>query len=373
MSRPPLIFWQNMPSHHQVGALDRLGESWGAPVTCVWCEDVSPQRRAQGWPLKPRANLKEVYLPKLDWRQAVDELVASQGGSLHVISGIGAYPQLAHALRGIETQSSSQYAVMAETPVLLGWRAPLRRLKSALGYWPRRNRMLGLLAMGNMAADYYAGVGIPDERIYAFAYQSPYDSSAIACPSDRNRFVYFGQLDHRKGVDLLIRAVAKLEDQPFTLDIIGDGPARAGLAALSTSLGVGDKVNFLGTLPSAELQAKLTGYAFAVVPSRFDGWGMAVNESLQAGLPVLASDRVGAAELVRYSGAGAVYPADSAEALAEQIGKRIGNVDRLDQERAAARQYKDRLRPDVIGNYLKEAIEHMLGARQTKPTPPWVV
>lgn len=362
-----------MPSHHQVGALDRLGEIWGAPVTCVWCGDVSPQRRAQGWPLQARANLKEIYLPKSDWRQAVDEIVVGQAESLHVISGIGAYPQLAHALRGIEKQPSSRYVVMAETPVLLGWRAPLRRLKSALGYWPRRNRMLGLLAMGKMAADYYAGVGIPDKRIYTFAYQSPYHVPTVACPSDWNCFVYFGQLDLRKGVDLLIRAAAKLEGQPFTLDIIGDGPARADLEALSRSLGVCDKVNFLGTLPSAELQAKLPGYAFAAVPSRFDGWGMAVNESLQAGIPVLASDRVGAAELVRYSGAGAVYPADSAEALAEQISKRIGNQDLLTAEREAARQYKDRLRPEVIGDYLKEALEHMLGVRQIKPTTPWAV
>ena len=362
-----------MPSHHQVGALDRLGETWGAPVTCVWCEDVSPQRRAQGWPLQARKNIKEVCLPKSEWRQAVDEVVASQTNSLHVISGVGAYPQLSHALRGIEKHASSRYAVMAESPVLLGWRAPLRRLKSALGYWPRRNRMLGLLAMGKMAGDYYAGMGIPEERIYTFAYQSPYDQRAVNCPSDWARFVYLGQLDRRKGVDLLIRAVAKLRGRYFSLDIIGDGPARADLEALSRSLGVCDKVNFLGTLPSAELQAKLPGYAFAVVPSRFDGWGMAVNESLQAGIPVLASDRVGAAELVCYAGAGAVYPADSMAALAEQIGKRIGNQDLLTAEREAARQYKDRLRPDVIGDYLKEALEHMLGVRQIKPTPPWVV
>jgi glycosyltransferase involved in cell wall biosynthesis len=362
-----------MPSHHQVGALDRLGEIWGAPVACVWCEDVSQQRREQGWPLQPRANLKEAYLPKLGWRQAVDEIVTGQADALHIISGIGAYPQLAHALHRIEKQPSSRYAVIAESPVLLGWRAPFRRLKSALGYWPRRNRMLGLLAMGKMGADYYAGVGIPEERIYTFAYQSPYDLPATACPSHWNRFVYFGQLDPRKGVDLLIRAVAKMKDRSCELDIIGDGPARADLEALSRSLGVRDKVNFLGTLPSAGLQAKLPGYAFAVVPSRFDGWGMAVNESLQAGIPVLASDRVGAAELVRYSGAGAVYPTDSVEALAEQISKRIGNQDLLTAEREAARHFEDRLRPDVIGDYLKEALEHMLGVRQIKPTPPWVV
>jgi glycosyltransferase involved in cell wall biosynthesis len=362
-----------MPSHHQVGALDRLGETWGAPVTCVWCEDVSPQRRAQGWPLQARANLKEVYLPKSEWRQAVDEVVTSHSNSLHVISGVGAYPQLGHAMRDIEKHVSSRYAVMAESPVLLGWRAPLRRLKSALGYWPRRNRMLGLLSMGKMAGAYYAGMGIPEGRIYNYAYQSPYEHPAAQDPSDWSRFVYFGQLSHRKGVDLLIQAVAKMHGRPFALDIIGDGPERTRLVSTARELGIADKVHFLGVLPSAELQARLPDYAFTVVPSRFDGWGMAVNESLQAGLPVLASNRVGASELVSYSGAGAIYPAESVAALAEQIVKRISNQDFLKLEREAAQRYKDKLNPAVIGDYLKEALEHMLGERQSKPTPPWVI
>lgn len=361
-----------MPSHHQVGALDRLGAIWGAQVTCVWGEDVSEERRSQGWPALPRTNVRDIVLPSVGWQTAAEMIVAQHKDALHVFSGIGAYPQLSQALHAVERLPSPRYAVMAETPVLLGWQGWLRRGKSAWNYGTRRKKMFGLLAMGEMAVQYYAGFGVSRERIYLYAYQSLGDGALQIKPKDRSRFVYFGQLDQRKGVDQLIRASARISDY-FTLDIIGDGAERGRLESLARQLGLLNKVNFLGTLPSAELQTKLPGYAFAVVPSRFDGWGMAVNESLQAGIPVIASDRVGAAELVRYSGAGAVYPTDSVEALAEQIGKRIGNVDLLDRERAAARQYKDRLRPDVIGDYLKEALEHMLGARQIKPTPPWVV
>jgi len=371
-SRPPLVFWQNMPSHHQVGALDVLGKAWGAPVTCVWCEDVSAERKSQGWPALPRTNLRETYLPAAGWQTDVRAIISKHRDAVHVFSGIGAYPPITHALGTYERLPGSRYAIMAETPVLLGWQGWLRRCKSAWNYHPRRRKMLGLLAMGEMAAQYYAAFGIKRARIYPYAYQSLYDGGSRCGTESSSRLVYFGQLDHRKGVDILINALAGVRT-PFRLDVIGDGPDRLSLEALTRGLGLEEKINFLGTLPSAELQLLLPGYAFSVVPSRFDGWGMAVNESLQAGLPVLVSDCVGASELVSASGAGVVYPMGSEQKLAELIEARLLDSSLLSKERAAALSYRDKLRPQVIAEYLKDALEHMIGLRSAKPSPPWRV
>ncbi len=368
--KPPLIFWQNMPSHHQVGALDHLARVWGAKVTSVWCEDVSTERRAQGWPSLPRASLAESCLPPIGWESVVERLAVSQPSAVHIFSGLGAYPQLDYALRIIRRSPLPRYAVMAETPVLLGWQGWLRRVKSAWHYFPKRNEMLGLLAMGEMAERYYVGCGVSPGRIIPYAYQSPYAPPSPAEPDAWSHFAYFGQLDHRKGVDLLLRAAADVAC-PFQLDVIGDGPARASLEMLAGCLGLRSKVSFIGTLPSGELQARLPGYAFAVVPSRFDGWGMAINEALQAGLPVLASDRAGAAELVTYSAAGAVYPAESARALAEQLRRRLSDPQLLRRERAAALSYRHKVSSQIIGTYLRDALEHMLGLSSVKPRPPW--
>jgi glycosyltransferase involved in cell wall biosynthesis len=359
-----------MPAHHQVGALDWLGRTWGAPVICVWCEDVSLLRRSHGWPSIERHNLQEVFLPQKRWGGAVDDLIKRHPEALHIFSGIGAYPQITHALRRVEQASVPRYAVMAESPILLGWRAPLRRFKSAWYYWPRRRRMLGLLAMGQFASDFYADLGIPRLRIYPYAYQSPYEPMAADAVAKSGRFVYFGQLDYRKGVDILIKSLSAIRGS-YHMDIIGDGPERLSLEALSRSFGLSEKVSFLGTLPSAELHLRLAGYAFSVVPSRFDGWGMAVSESQQAGLPVLVSDQVGAAELVAASRAGEVYPMGSVRRLAELIQRRLHDSALLNQERAAALSYRHKLRPQVIGQYLNDSLEHMIGLRSIKPKPPW--
>ena len=359
-----------MPAHHQVGALDCLGRDWGAPVIAVWCEDISPLRRSQGWPSLDRPHLKEVFLPQVEWRATVDEVISRHPDAVHVFSGIGAYPQVSYALEMVEQGIDARYVIMAESPVMLAWRGPLRRIKSAWHYWPRRRRMLGLLAMGEIAENFYAGIGIPESRVYPYAYQSPFSSDTAEVAQDAGGLVYFGQLSHRKGVDLLLKALAGIR-HPFRLDVIGDGPDRLSLEALTRRFGLEEKINFVGTLPSAELQQRLPGYVFSVVPSRFDGWGMAVNESLQAGLPVLVSDRVGAAELVTASGAGAVYPMESVKELAALIQARLHDSSLLSKERAAALSYRDKLRPQVVGQYLKESLEHMIGLKLIKPMPPW--
>ena len=359
-----------MPAHHQVGALDCLGRDWGAPVMAVWCEDISPLRRSQGWPSLERPHLKEVFLPRTEWRATVDEVIRRYPDAVHVFSGIGAYPQISYALERVEQGDDTRYAVMAESPVMLGWRGPLRRIKSIWNYWPRRHRMLGLLAMGKIAEKFYAEIGIPETRIYPYAYQSPISPYIAESAQDAGRLVYFGQLSHRKGVDLLLKALAGIHHS-FRLDVIGDGPERASLEALTRQLGLEGKINFVGTLPSAELQRRLPSCALSIVPSRFDGWGMAVNESLQAGVPVLVSDRVGAAELVSASGAGAVYPMESAQKLSELIHARLLDSSWLIRERSAALSYRDKLRPQVIGGYLKDSLEHMIGLRPSKPSPPW--
>ena len=98
MSRPPAFFWQNMPAHHQAGALDRLSAQWGAPVTAVWAGGLSPQRMADGWRPLACASLRQITLPSEGWAEQVRALVADHAGAIHVFSGIGAYPPLDLAL-----------------------------------------------------------------------------------------------------------------------------------------------------------------------------------------------------------------------------------------------------------------------------------
>ncbi|GAA3208950.1 glycosyltransferase [Dactylosporangium siamense] len=92
-----------------------------------------------------------------------------------------------------------------------------------------------------------------------------------------------GRLEPTKRFDLLVRAVAALPDT--TLLLAGEGPARAGLAALAGELGIADRVAFAGGLPHA--RAALCAMDVFASPSPQETFGMAVVEALAAGLPVV--------------------------------------------------------------------------------------
>lgn len=108
-------------------------------------------------------------------------------------------------------------------------------------------------------------------------------------------FLFCGSLIERKGVDLLARAFLKLagEFENVRLRIVGDGKLRHELARV---LGpVGERVEFAGFRDWNELPKEYSSADVLCVPSRYDGWGLVVPEGLASGLPVIATDRMGAA------------------------------------------------------------------------------
>jgi glycosyltransferase involved in cell wall biosynthesis len=108
-------------------------------------------------------------------------------------------------------------------------------------------------------------------------------------------FLFSGSLIHRKGVDLLAAAFVQLarEIPNVRLRIIGDGELRQSLA--QTLLPVCERVEFVGFKDWHELPAEYASGDVLCVPSRYDGWGLVVPEGLASGLPVIATDRMGAA------------------------------------------------------------------------------
>ena len=108
-------------------------------------------------------------------------------------------------------------------------------------------------------------------------------------------FLFSGSLIERKGVDLVARAFVRLagEFDYVRLKIVGEGDLRR---ALVETLGpVKDRVEFVGFKDWDELPGEYARADVLCVPSRYDGWGLVVPEGLAAGLPVIATDRMGAA------------------------------------------------------------------------------
>jgi glycosyltransferase involved in cell wall biosynthesis len=115
------------------------------------------------------------------------------------------------------------------------------------------------------------------------------------------RLLFVGRLVDKKGVDVLLRALALLPD-PVHLVIVGDGPLRRDLDELATSLGVAGRAEFLGKQTRQEVMAQFARAAVVVLPSQVGGGGdqdgvpVVLAEAIAAGVPVVASRLGGIAE-----------------------------------------------------------------------------
>lgn len=101
------------------------------------------------------------------------------------------------------------------------------------------------------------------------------------------------KLNQRENIEVLIRAVERLPATDFHLDIVGDGPLRGELMALANRAGV--SAAFHGYVPYALLPTHYASADVFVHPSEREVWGVSIQEAMLSGLPVIASNRVGAA------------------------------------------------------------------------------
>jgi glycosyltransferase involved in cell wall biosynthesis len=163
------------------------------------------------------------------------------------------------------------------------------------------------------------------------------------------RFLFSGSFIERKGVDLLATAFARLAKQraEVSLSFMGAGELesmlRQHLAACA------DRVSFLGFQHWNELPQRYWEADVLCVPSRYDGWGLVVPEGLAAGLPVIASDRVGAAvDLLQPGHNGWIFRAGDADQLYHTM------------ERAAALLLEQR---DTMARHAQQSVaSHSLAA-----------
>ena len=155
-----------------------------------------------------------------------------------------------------------------------------------------------------------------------------------------------GALVPRKGYDVLIAALAQLRNMPWRLTIAGDctrSPATA--AALAADIGrhgLAGRIDIAGAVSDQRLLALYADADLFVLPSRFEGYGMAFAEAIAHGVPVIGTT-AGAIPDTVPDGAGLLVPPDDADALAGALRRLIGDAEERARFAAAARAAGARL------------------------------
>jgi glycosyltransferase involved in cell wall biosynthesis len=132
------------------------------------------------------------------------------------------------------------------------------------------------------------------------------------------KFLFVGRLQPWKGVDTAIRAIAQVDNTSLT--IAGDGVHRAELEALVDTLGLRQRVTFLGSVERNLIAGVMHQHHVLVATSHAsETFGIGLVEAQSCGLPVIASRFGGFVEVVNEGQTGLFYPPKDADALADCI------------------------------------------------------
>ncbi|WP_232629356.1 glycosyltransferase [Methylobacterium sp. Leaf118] len=225
-----------------------------------------------------------------------------------------------------------------------------------IGTWTRD--VDAFVVLTPFARGRFVAAGLPPERIVVKPNGLPDPGPPSQAP--RDGILFAGRLSREKGVATLKAAAAQLGQ---AIDVAGEGP-------LGENLEGAPYLRLLGTLPGAEVQARMARAAALVVPSLwYEGLPMVVAEAFAAGTPVIAS-RIGAlADLVEDGVTGLLVtpgdPADLARAM-----------ERILADPAAARRMGQAARAAYLRDWTEAAtttsllaIYHRaLAARRPAPT-----
>ncbi len=155
------------------------------------------------------------------------------------------------------------------------------------------------------------------------------------------RIVGLGRGLHRKGFDLAVEVVHRLRDRfpNLVLELITDGPERATLEDRARALDLGDRVEFPGIVPMAEVPAALNRATIVLLPSRIaEPFNLVALEAGLMGRPVVTTRVGGLPEVVADGETGIVVPPEDAEALAAAVASLLSDPDHAIAMGAAARR-----------------------------------
>lgn len=294
--------WRPVLFHHPAPGIARLLEGAAAAGIAVReiprVSDGNVARRLPGFVRALAAERPAVFHAHLNWPLACKfGLVAAR---IRRVPAVVATAQLfVEALVNRSVRFQQRIVSAGVHRYLAVSQEVARRLAASFGIPQRKLRVV------------YNGIdpgpfgGHPDLRLRA----------SLAGDPQRPLVLTLARLAPQKGLDTLLAAARLVPDAVFA--VAGDGPDRAALEAHARTLGLADRVRFLGH--RRDVPALLDSCDLFVLPSLFEGLPLAVLEAMAAGKPVVASRIGGTDEAVVDGVTGLLEPPSDPTALAQAI------------------------------------------------------
>ncbi len=246
-------------------------------------------------------------------------------------------------------------ALLSRTPIILRGESHLLKHRSG---WKKtlKEKVLSklfkhissFLTIGTLNAEYYGHYGVPPKKMTMAPYAVNNDffsdkyrilkdqrqciRKKMRIDSEKQVILFASKMMPRKRAIDLLKAYQRIHNRVNAeLVLVGDGSEKTSLENYVKNSNL-KGVHFAGFKNQTELPDYFASADVFVLPSDDEPWGLIINEAMNFGLPVITTDKVGAApDLVRHGENGFIYPACSIEKLAGYL-QRLLNAPELRRE-----------------------------------------
>lgn len=350
------VFWLEHHPRSISGLIEYLSKE--DKVYCVcYDDDIFENRSSMGWSNDEFSNVEFIYLNRLpNSHEFLIKFCETHNDSINYIMGIRSGNISGVVQRYLLSLKKKKIFMIAERPYFYGknrFESFLLRLLYRWYGFKYQNKITGVFAMGNMGVESYKKWS--HGNVFPFLYPrfNNFEPNKQVSALTPIKALYVGQLDYRKGIDILIDVFNNLPST-IHLDVVGgNGNIQDKIKEKISNT---PNVTFLGVWPSNDVARNMSSYDVCIVPSRYDGWGMNVMEALEAEVGVITTDQTGSKDLIYASGAGMVVKAGSFEELNKVLFEVVKNPSLTKEWKSKAREYKGRISQETVGSYVRNIV-----------------
>jgi glycosyltransferase involved in cell wall biosynthesis len=183
------------------------------------------------------------------------------------------------------------------------------------------------------------------------------------------RLIMVARFGPQKDHPTLLRALAGLQDHPWELDLVGEGPLIQAMQSLAATLGIGGRLRFLGQ--RRDVEQLLAAAQISLLVTNWEGFPLSILEAMRAALPVVASAVGGIAESVRDGETGYLVARGDVERLRDRIRQLLVSPDlRVQMGTSGRRRFeKDFTLEHFVSRTLAVYRDVLAGGKLAEHTP----
>lgn len=364
----------NMPSHHQSAFFDACYTRMGRGFRVAYYSSVDEGRKKLGWEAAPVLKEYERDISGIQTAEEVMESIDEWQTFLHIVPGFDG-PIMQNVIINLSSQNVP-WMLWNETPGIrliekLRFNNFLYNIfylpvykKSKKNFIEYLNRYgFGSFMQGKMAREGFGKLGVDPNKMRDLYYAPAalkYQQNIKHIDDfikDNKVFLCTAQLTKRKGIDILLKAFAKLNPAGWRLILVGKDSSNDMYKTLSEKLKIEKKVLFTGSIPFEKMGDYMNYADVFVLPTRFDGWGAVLNEAASLSKALISTNMCGAAwHMIQDGVNGYRIKPNSIKDLQKAMSRYILNSELVSVHGYQSKKIFDQFTPEESVNRMLKAI-----------------